>query len=202
MMISGGSLFAPSLAAMLKGWGFLMIALGLYIALTRNPAPKSRAQQLQEQYRMLRKEMEGQMISSVPPVIRKLMRDAHAQSEQMEAQSRKLASAIRQAFSGSQITEDKFFSTAESVERLYFENARRMIARAGALPPDAPAESVQRAAANLESLLADNAQILERMERLILALNQLESRQTPLEDSPAMAELQELTEQVRLYEQH
>ncbi|MCF0246936.1 MAG: hypothetical protein HUJ55_08975 [Ileibacterium sp.] len=153
--------------------------------------------------------------STLPKAMKKQMRTLKSQTERLEKKQAMVDEALKNYFGESSISYDKFARTVMAVENLFLDNTVKIVNRINIFDEDgykdvyskhleytSAIDPYKEHFNYVDSRLEDNEMILQKMDKLLLEVNQLNDSQVPIEQMPIMQEINELIEQTKLYKQN
>lgn len=185
----------------------------------RNSAAKNPNQKALEASRLknsgtmtqIKKQIEG----TRPKAFKKEMRMLSSQEERMENKMDSLDRALKDYFGDSVISYNKFAGTIEGVQQVYSENTQKILKRIDVFDEEGYNDIFRRHQEYTDAIklyqqhfdyvkerLDENEQILARLDKLLLEVNNLNDTKTPIDQLPAMQEISELIDQTKLYRQN
>lgn len=207
------SLFSGSFWQLLGSWLTVLAAAGLYGAYISSLRKKQRRTVSQAQMDL--KELQKTIDRTPPKAFKKEMRTLEAQADRMQTKRETLDASLRSYFGDSRISLEKFLRTIDAVQGLFLDNSQKILSRISLFDEagyrDLFAKHLEYTSAivpynehfaYVSRKLDENEKILQKMDRLLLEVTGLNESQVPIDQLPAMQEINELIEQTRLYRQN
>lgn len=147
-----------------------------------------------------------------PKAFRSEIRLMKSQLDRMEQKDGQLEQLLQETFGGSKISYQKFASTVDSVQELFYDNITRALNRIAIFDEEGyktifdrhkeytnAIEPYNENIRYVEKAVDENDKILNSMDRLMLEVAQINESNKSIEELPAMEEISELIEQTKLY---
>lgn len=200
--MAGWSLIAGGMVSAGMAWLLLAADFLIWYLIWGKKLTDSRMKEKEQNgYAECEKLLKAQTISSMPPLLRQTMRQALIQNESMAHKAEQIEQSLRSLFEGSQISFDKYMHTVHEAELLYFSNVRKIAARAALCDKETDQQQIEQAQASIIERMDENRDIFSRFNRLYLEINGLQEKEDAAGPAPILQEIQQLTEQLRFYEQ-
>lgn len=150
-----------------------------------------------------------------PKAFKKEMRTLESQVDRLMSRDEALEKSLKNHFGDTSITTGKFLNTVNQVENLFITNSQKILERINLFDQEGYQNIFARhqeytsavvpyneAFAFVDRKLNENEKILQKLDRLALEVTGLHESTTPIDQLPAMQEINELIEQTKLYRQN
>lgn len=204
-------LFSGSLMQNLGGWVLLAVWLVISAVLLKTKKDDKPQPLGIQKIRQLKKTVE----KTPPKAFKKEMRNLNSQVDRLISRDEGLEKALKNHFGETSITTTKFLNTVTQVENLFINNTQKILERISLFDQEGYQNIFARhleytsavvpyneAFAYVDRKLNENEKILQKLDRLALEVSGLHENTVPIDQLPAMQEINELIEQTKLYRQN
>lgn len=145
---------------------------------------------------------------------KKEMRLLSSQTERMDSKLDSLDRALQDYF-GNSISYNKFAGTVLAVDQVFVDNSEKILRRIDVFDEEGYNDLFRRHQEYTDAIkpyqehfdyvkahLDENERILSQLDKLMLEVNNLNDTRTPIDQLPAMQEINDLIEQTKLYRQN
>ena len=147
-----------------------------------------------------------------PKIFGAQIRRAIEQLDRMEARTKTVDQALKNAFGDSVISYDRYNGTIREVREIFYDNLQAVINRIMFFDEEGYAGMISRGEQHTDAFipyqeteddisrrLQDNETILRRLDALLLEITKLNENHEPLENLDEMQQLNDLIHQTKLY---
>lgn len=207
-------LFHGNMVQKIAGWILLFVCLfdvGLNI---KKILFSSGTQNLKVEEKKSLKSISKVVEKNNSKVFKKQIRTLLAQIKRMDDREKRLDEVLEDHFGASSLSYNKFSQTIEGVNQAFIENIKAILDRISLFDEEGykilhqehkeytdEIIPYQKQIQDVDAKLEENEKIIEKLNRLGEEVTQLKETYTPIDQLPAMQEVNELIDQTKLYKQ-